>query len=47
MAMTAFLQATLAQDQPIFGRQRVAHSPPHPITHAEASNLQVCIYQRS
>ena len=40
---TPLLQSTLSSSAPIFSRQRISHSPPHPVTHLVTSNLQVCL----
>ena len=32
-----------SSERPIFSRQRVHHAPPHPVTHAAASNLQIVL----
>ncbi len=42
---TPALHSALASEggRPIFGRQRVSHSPPHPVTHLAAARNQVVL----
>lgn len=40
---TSALSSVLLKDRPIFSRQLIRHSPPHPVVSCVASNLQICL----